>query len=176
MRRMTKTRLRLRLAVAVAIAVPVIAPVATARAGHKPVRVTTTTTAPAATTTTTGAPAATTTTTPPTATVPPHPASKVSRSMYRPVVTTTTAAPQGGGHVQTGGASWYQTFNGTCAHRTAKRGSTLHVVNVANGRSVDCRVADSGPYAVGRVVDLDKELFAVLAPTGAGVITVRVTW
>ena len=77
---------------------------------------------------------------------------------------------------QTGVASWYQTFDGTCAHRTIAKGTILTVTSLRSGASVRCRVADRGPYIAGRVVDLDRELFAALAPLSAGVVEVRVDW
>ena len=73
-------------------------------------------------------------------------------------------------------ASWYQTFGGTCAHKSIAKGTIVTVTNLSNGLWVTCRVADRGPYAGSRIIDLDKETFAQIAPTGAGVIDVRITW
>jgi rare lipoprotein A (peptidoglycan hydrolase) len=87
--------------------------------------------------------------------------------------TTTTTAPK---NEQSGPASWYQAANGTCAHKTLPFGTIVTVTNVANGASVQCRVADRGPYEGDRIIDLDKETFAQIAPTGTGVISVRITW
>jgi|SRR5690242_15962448 rare lipoprotein A len=68
-------------------------------------------------------------------------------------------------------ASWYGdafrgrlTANGerfnpgalTAAHRTLPFGTCLHVENVANGRSVNVRVNDRGPYVSGRIVDVSE--------------------
>jgi rare lipoprotein A (peptidoglycan hydrolase) len=86
---------------------------------------------------------------------------------------TTTTAPR---NQESGPASWYQAANGTCAHKTLPFGTVVTVTNVSTGASVQCRVADRGPYAGSRIIDLDKETFAQIAPTGAGVIDVRITW
>lgn len=42
------------------------------------------------------------------------------------------------------------------AHRTLPFGSLLRVTNEANGRSVEVRVVDRGPFARGRVLDLSR--------------------
>lgn len=42
------------------------------------------------------------------------------------------------------------------AHRTLPFGSLLRVTNEANGRSVQVRVVDRGPFAKGRVLDLSR--------------------
>ena len=73
-------------------------------------------------------------------------------------------------------ASWYQTYDGTCAHRDLPKGTRVRVVDLSNGKSVSCRVADRGPYLDGRVVDLDLELFEQLADPAHGVIRVRIQW
>lgn len=70
---------------------------------------------------------------------------------------------------ETGVASWYggkhhgrRTASGeiynmnamTCAHRTARFGTILHVST--GRRSIDCRVNDRGPFVRGRIVDLSR--------------------
>ena len=74
------------------------------------------------------------------------------------------------------GASYYETFNGTCAHKTLPKGTIVTVTNLANGLSVTCRVADRGPYVAGRIIDLDKQTFDNLAPPPQGLIDVRISW
>lgn len=90
----------------------------------------------------------------------------------KPTTTTTTRPP----NQQTGQASWYDAPDGTCAHRTLPFGTILTVTNLDNGRQVQCRVADRGPYVQGRIVDLAKTAFDDLAPPSAGVIDVRIEW
>ena len=57
----------------------------------------------------------------------------------------------------------------------APMGSTIRVTTAA-GASITCRVVSRGPFAVGRIVDVAKATFALLAPTSQGVVNVRVTW
>ena len=87
--------------------------------------------------------------------------------------TTTTTSPKNN---QEGEASWYQTFGGTCAHKSIPKGTIVTVTNLANGLWVTCRVADRGPFVGGRIIDLDKEVFDNLAPPANGVIDVKITW
>lgn len=98
-----------------------------------------------------------------------------TRPAPKPTTTTTTAPPQPA-NTQTGKASWYDTYDGTCAHRTLPRGTMVRVTNLANGRQVACRVADRGPFVAGRIIDLDRGLFEQLARTSQGVIDVRIEW
>ena len=68
-----------------------------------------------------------------------------------------------------GVASWYgprhqgrRTASGTrfdmhaltAAHRFLPLGTTVRVENLANGRSVELRITDRGPYVGGRILDL----------------------
>lgn len=86
----------------------------------------------------------------------------------------------GGGapSVEHGEASWYDNPYGgyTAAHPSLPRGSVVTVVNEANGRSVEVRINDRGPFVPGRVIDLNREAFAQLAPPSRGVIRVRIEW
>lgn len=112
---------------------------------------TTTTARPRATTTTTAKPRPTTTTTSTTTTVPPN--------------------------REEGWASWYEAGTpGNCAHRTIAKGTVVTVTNTENGHRVTCRVNDRGPYIDGRVIDLSRSDFEALAPSGRGVVPVRLEW
>jgi len=73
-------------------------------------------------------------------------------------------------------ASWYQIYNGTCAHKTLPKGTLVRVVNLANKKELVCRVADRGPYLEGRIIDLDLEGFKQLADRSEGVIDVHINW
>ncbi len=78
---------------------------------------------------------------------------------------------------QTGGASWYVWGDElTAAHRTLPKGTIVTVTNLANGKSVDVRINDRGPYIAGRVIDLNKVAFAQIASVSDGVIDVHITW
>lgn len=89
-----------------------------------------------------------------------------------PTTTTTTQPPR----TQSGKASWYEAPDGTCAHRTLPFGTVVKVTNVANGRTVSCRVADRGPYVEGRIIDLDRGDFNAIADDWQGIIDVRIEW
>lgn len=132
---------------------------------------TTTTTVAVTVPPTTAAPTTTTTKPKPTTTTT-KPKPTTTTTKPKPTTTTTTAPAR----TQTGKASWYQTTDGTCAHRTLPFGTIVKVTNLANGRSVSCRVADRGPYVAGRIIDLDREGFEQLASASTGVIDVRIEW
>lgn len=73
------------------------------------------------------------------------------------------------GYDQIGVASWYggwhhgrRTASGTrfdmealtAAHRSLPLGTLVLVENLANGRSIELRITDRGPYVEGRIIDL----------------------
>ncbi|SJM93648.1 Rare lipoprotein A [Crenothrix polyspora] len=75
------------------------------------------------------------------------------------------------GHKEIGEASWYgskfqgqETANGesfdqkdmTAAHPSLPMGTKAKVTNLENGKKVEVRINDRGPYAEGRVIDLSK--------------------
>jgi len=87
-----------------------------------------------------------------------------------------------------GEASWYgpglygrKTASGevlrpgtlTAAHRTLPFGTCLRVTNLENGRAVEVRVNDRGPYAAGRVIDVSEAAASALGMRGKGVTRVR---
>lgn len=79
---------------------------------------------------------------------------------------------------QVGEASWYSFAPGgglTAAHPWLPFGTVVTVRNLANGKSVQVVINDRGPFG-GRVIDLSSEAFARIAPLGAGVCQVRLTW
>jgi len=79
---------------------------------------------------------------------------------------------------EVGEASYY-TFapgNGlTAAHPWLPFGTVVTVTNLANGKTVTVTINDRGPFG-GRVIDLSEEAFSRIAPLGAGVCQVRLTW
>ncbi|MFC3106161.1 septal ring lytic transglycosylase RlpA family protein [Salinisphaera aquimarina] len=89
---------------------------------------------------------------------------------------------------QTGEASFYahsfdgkRTANGetysskrlTAAHRTLAFGTRVRVTNVDNGRHVNVRINDRGPYAQDRIIDLSPRAAKRLGMTEDGVATVE---
>ena len=77
-------------------------------------------------------------------------------------------------HAESGLASYYggRGSGMTCAHRTRPMGSVLTVS--ANGRTIQCRVNDRGPFIRGRVVDLSVTAARALGMMHAGVVRVSV--
>lgn len=61
----------------------------------------------------------------------------------------------------------------TAAHRTLPFGTLIEVTNLSNGKKIEVKITDRGPYGPGRVLDLSSAAFGKLAPLGAGVIRVQ---
>lgn len=87
---------------------------------------------------------------------------------------------------QVGLASWYDqgrlTASGerfdprklTAAHRTLPLDTKVKVTNLENGKSVEVKVNDRGPYIAGRVLDLSSEAAKKLGMTKEGLALVRI--
>lgn len=95
------------------------------------------------------------------------------------------AAP---GAVEVGIASWYgHPYHGraaasgeiydmeelTAAHRTLAFGTLVRVRNLANGKSVDVRINDRGPFVDGRIIDLSRAAARRIEMIGPGTAKVR---
>ena len=93
------------------------------------------------------------------------------------------------GTVQTGMASWYgpgfhgkRTANGevydqydlTAAHQTLPLGTRVAVTNLNNGRQVEVRINDRGPFVKDRAIDLSYAAARTLDMIGPGTIPVRI--
>lgn len=91
--------------------------------------------------------------------------------------------------IETGKASYYadkyqgrQTANGerfnqnalTAAHKTLRFGTKVKVINPRNGKSVIVRINDRGPFIKGRIIDLSKKAFTLIAEQRLGVVAVRI--
>ncbi len=91
--------------------------------------------------------------------------------------------------VQTGKASWYGreqhghlTANGerfnmyalTAAHLTLHMNTRVRVTNLRNGRSVEVRINDRGPYGGKCIIDLSYAAARALDMVTAGIVPVRV--
>ena len=98
------------------------------------------------------------------------------------------ATTRSGSVIESGEASWYgpgfhgkQTANGetynqdalTAAHRTLPFNTVVRVVNRNNGKSVDVRINDRGPYARGRIIDLSREAARRIDMIESGIAPVR---
>lgn len=90
---------------------------------------------------------------------------------------------------ETGIASWYgQDFHGkytangeiydlnamTAAHRTLPMPTVVQVTNLDNGRTVQLRVNDRGPFARGRIIDVSRRAAQLLGFENQGTAKVRV--
>ena len=89
---------------------------------------------------------------------------------------------------QIGKASWYgpqhqgkRTASGeifdqallTAAHQTLPFGTKIKVTNLANGKSVEVKINDRGPFADDRIIDLSLAAAKALEMTQTGTATVR---
>jgi rare lipoprotein A (peptidoglycan hydrolase) len=63
----------------------------------------------------------------------------------------------------------------TAASPTLPLGSVVHVTNVSNGRSVNVRINDRGPFVRGRSLDLSHRAAQKIGLTAKGVGRVKVT-
>ncbi len=61
----------------------------------------------------------------------------------------------------------------TAAHRTLPFGTMVRVTNIENGKSVDVRINDRGPFKAGRIIDLSLEAAQRLDMIGPGTAPVR---
>lgn len=61
----------------------------------------------------------------------------------------------------------------TVAHKTLPFGTKLLVTNLTNGKSVEVKVNDRGPYATGVELDLSKSAFSAIASPSTGIIMVE---
>jgi rare lipoprotein A len=90
--------------------------------------------------------------------------------------------------IWTGLASWYgakhhgkRTASGeifdqnkfTAAHRTLPWGSIVRVTNLDNGKSVEVRINDRGPFTKARIIDLSRAAARALGMVQSGVSPVR---
>jgi rare lipoprotein A len=90
---------------------------------------------------------------------------------------------------ETGIASWYgeqfhgrYTANGevfdlnglTAAHHTLPMPSIVQVTNLENGRTLELRVNDRGPFAAGRIIDVSRQAAQLLGFERNGTAKVRV--
>jgi bifunctional non-homologous end joining protein LigD len=107
-----------------------------------------------------------------------------------PQVSSPEAPPPVVGFEQRGNASWYgrrhqgrRTASGelydmtklTAAHRTFPLGTVVRVTHVGNGRSVEVRVNDRGPFVDGRIVDISRAAAERLGVLGLGIFPVTLT-
>jgi rare lipoprotein A len=93
--------------------------------------------------------------------------------------------------VQYGMASWYggefhgrptssgeiyDMFQLTCAHNSLPLGTMVMVTNQENGRTVELKVNDRGPFLKDRIIDLSYAAARILGVWGKGTAFVKVEW
>ncbi len=98
-----------------------------------------------------------------------------------------SAAPKPG-YTETGVASWYgHPYHGrlaangeiydmeklTAAHRIFPFDTWLRVVNLGNGKTVEVRITDRGPFVEGRIIDLSHAAARAIDMLGPGTARVR---
>ncbi len=62
----------------------------------------------------------------------------------------------------------------TAAHPSLPLGTCVQVINLSNGRHVDVRINDRGPYVAGRAIDLSYRAARELRMVDDGLAPVRV--
>ncbi len=62
----------------------------------------------------------------------------------------------------------------TAAHRVLPFGTMVRVTNLENGREVNVKITDRGPFVDGRILDLSKKAAKKLKMVDRGVVRVRV--
>lgn len=67
----------------------------------------------------------------------------------------------------------FNTFALTAAHRVRRFGSLVMVTNLANGRSVQVRINDRGPFVRGRCIDLSRAAANALRMGGTARVSVQ---
>lgn len=120
---------------------------------------------------------------PPAASLPPPPETEPAPP--------TATIPKPSTVTETGLASWYggkhhgkltasgEIFNQnhlTAAHPTLAWGTRVKVVNLDNGKSVDVRINDRGPFKRGRIIDVSRSAARALGMVRRGLATVRIEW
>lgn len=96
--------------------------------------------------------------------------------------------PVAGAYVEEGVASWYgipfdghRTSNGeiydmhqfTAAHKTLPFGALVRVTNLRNGKQIEVRINDRGPFVANRVIDLSLSAAQAIDMVGPGTAPVR---
>jgi len=90
---------------------------------------------------------------------------------------------------ETGYASWYggkfqgrQTASGeifdtnklTAAHKSLPFGTVVEVTNLDNGKNIEVRINDRGPFVEGRIIDLSRAAATKIGMMSTGIAPVKV--
>ena len=113
---------------------------------------------------------------------------KRSAHVSVPPAPAASIAPARIGSEETGIASWYgipyhgrRTASGeiydmeklTAAHRSLPFQTWVEVTNLQNGKRVDVRITDRGPFVAGRIIDLSHRAARDIEMLGPGIVKVR---
>ncbi len=101
----------------------------------------------------------------------PPPRTGMAPAVQRGLATFYGAEQQGG---PTASGERFDRNKLTAAHRTLPLGTRVRVTNTRNGRSVEVRINDRGPYGHGRIIDLSEAAARRLDMIAAGVVPVIV--
>jgi rare lipoprotein A len=119
----------------------------------------------------------------------PLPPGQVPQETREPETKTTEPEITQPNQIHTGHASWYgpkfegkrtasgEIFSGdqlTAASRILPLGSRARVTNLENGKSVEVKINDRGPFVEGRIIDLSRAAARVLDMLKTGIAKVRV--
>jgi rare lipoprotein A len=119
----------------------------------------------------------------------PEPAAQPANPPPRPAISRPAPPAAGPGeYTEEGVASWYgPPFNGrrtsdgeiydmyrlTAAHRTLPFNAVVRVTNLSNGKQVNVRINDRGPFVANRVIDLSYSAAEAIGMVGPGTAEVR---
>lgn len=93
-------------------------------------------------------------------------------SVYKQKVTVSYYAEQFHGK-RTSNGEYFNMYSLTCAHKSLPFDTVIRVTNLSNGKQVDVRVNDRGPFVVGREIDLSKAAAVKLDMIKSGTAKVR---
>lgn len=118
----------------------------------------------------------------------PGPAQPSARAARPPASARAAPSAVPGEYTEEGVASWYgEPFNGrrtsdgevydmhemTAAHRTLPFNAIVRVTNLGNGKQVNVRINDRGPFVANRVIDLSYRAAEAIGMVGPGTAEVR---
>lgn len=121
----------------------------------------------------------------PSATAPRQPVNPATRP---PIGRPASQAVVPGEYTEEGVASWYgDPFNGrrtsngevydmyqmTAAHRTLPFNAIVRVTNLSNGKQINVRINDRGPFVANRIIDLSYSAAKTIGMVGPGTAEVR---
>jgi rare lipoprotein A len=70
----------------------------------------------------------------------------------------------------------FQNTKLTAAHQTIPFGTMVKVTNLSNGKTVEVRINDRGPFAKGRIIDLSRSAAKKIDMIDAGVTKVKIEY